>query len=103
MRWRLKKKFYTGFTNKDRTIYDPTIPIVEGCYNAELRREINAKASIMDKAALTEHAKKTLSGCRGDPPVVLTMKLRHGDFMVMHGAEMQKYFEVKFTHNTERL
>lgn len=51
-------------------------------------------ASTMTIPELTRKAKELLKGCPLSPPVVLKMKLRHGDIMGMHGVDLQKYYEV---------
>ena len=40
--------------------------------------------------------KKQRRGFPKTPPDLVKMKLRHGDIVIMHGAEMQKYFEVSY-------
>ena len=92
MNIRMKAKFYSGF-KKDRT-YDPNLPIIPGCFKADMRQKLNDKKDSMDNKKLTTLAKTLLKGCPTNPPVILKMKLRHGDFMSMHGASMQKYYEV---------
>ncbi len=94
MSWRMKSKYFSGFVNKTRNRYDPTIPILPGCFKPEKREELNAMASTMTPDELTRKAKELLKGCPLSPPVVLKMKLRHGDIMGMHGVDLQKYYEV---------
>ena len=90
----MKPKYFSGFVNRNRDRYDPTIPILPGCFKAEKRGELNAMASTMTPTELTKKAKELLKGCPLSPPVVLKMKLRHGDIMGMHGVDLQKYYEV---------
>lgn len=94
MSWRMKHKYYSGFVNRTRDRYDPTIPILPGCFRPSERAELNAMASTMTTSELTKKAKELLKGCPLSPPVVLKMKLRHGDIMGMHGVDLQKYYEV---------
>ena len=94
MSWRMKLKYFSGFVNRNRDRYDPTIPILPGCFKSAKRGELNAMASTMDPTELTKKAKELLKGCPLSPPVVLKMKLRHGDIMGMHGVDLQKYYEV---------
>ena len=74
---------------------------------ADERKQINAVANTMNKAELNEHARKVLipkdqkkeaqqktKTPNSEPPVLLDLKLRHGDIVVMHGSDIQKYFEV---------
>ena len=72
----------------------PRFQLVPGCFKPEIREELNAMASTMTTPELTNKAKELLKGCPMAPPVVLKMKLRHGDIMGMHGVDLQKYYEV---------
>ena len=90
----MKYKYFSGFANRNHDRYHPTIPILPGCFRPEKRRELNAMASTMTPIELTKQAKELLKGCPLSPPVVLKMKLRHGDIMGMHGVDLQKYYEV---------
>ena len=94
MSWRMKFNYYSGFVNRNRERYDPTIPILPGCFRAEKRAELNAMACTLISTELTKKAKELLKGCPLTPPVVLKMKLRHGDIVGMHGVDLQKYYEV---------
>jgi hypothetical protein len=58
-----------------------------------MRKAINQNADGTNQTKLDKTAKSALSGIK-KPLTFLKMKLRHGDFMVMHGADMQKYTEV---------
>lgn len=94
MSWRMKYQYFSGFVNKNRDRYHPTIPILPGCFRPEKRRELNGMASTMTPTELTQKAKELLKECPLSPPVVLKMKLRHGDIMGMHGVDLQKYHEI---------
>ena len=98
MNWRMKLKYYSGFINRTRDQYDPKIPILPGCFKPVVREGLNAMASTMTTTELTREAKILLKGCPLSPPVVLQMKLRHGDIMGMHGVDLQKYYEVSSHH-----
>ena len=97
----MKFKYYSGFVNRNRERYDPSIPILPGCFRFEKRIELNAMVGTMTPTELTQKAKELLKGCPLSPPVVLKMKLRHGDIMGMHGVDLQRYYEVSYhTHLT---
>lgn len=89
---RMKYKYYSGFTTKGS--YDPSLPVVPGCFAPEKRHELNGLKDKMSSEALTAKAKKLLKGCQRQPPDIIKMKLRHGDFVSMHGSPMQLYYEV---------
>ena len=98
MRWRLKMKFWCGFKDKAHKHYDPEQPILPGCRKPEVRRKLNKLAKTMSSAELDAAAQVALAFQKGEaktPPVVLELDLRHGDYMVMHGASMQTYYEVR--------
>ena len=91
--FRVKDKFFSGFKAAGHKNYDSALPVIGLCYKPEVRKAINQNANGMSQAKLDKVAKDALSGCKKSP-TFLKMKLRHGDFMVMHGADMQKYTEV---------
>ncbi len=91
---RMKAKYYFGITKSG--VYNPLAPVLPGCKGYAERVELNSLNGKISKEAF-EEAKKTL--CKnlrqvGSPPPLLTMYIKHGDMIVMHGAEMQKYYEV---------
>ena len=92
MRFRLKAKYYTGFS-KNKS-YHAEYPVLPTCYKPEVREELNKMAKRMSSEELTIKAKVLLKGHPTNCPVLLDLKLRHGDFMSMHGYQMQKYYEV---------
>ena len=92
---RLKPNFWCGTRDKAGKNYDPDQSVHPLCFQPETRRTLNAMAPNMNQVELKAKAKELLkdNGCKAQPPVILKMKLRHGDIMVMHGADMQKFFE----------
>ena len=97
MKWRLKMGFWCGFKDKARKHYDPVQPILPGCRKPEERRKLNELAKTASTATLDAAAQVALAFTKGEsktPPAVLELELRHGDYMVMHGAAMQVYYEV---------
>ena len=97
MKWRLKMKYWCGFKDKDRKHYEPDQPILRGCRKPEERGKLNKLAKTASAAELDAAAQVALAFGKGEsktPPVVLELDLRHGDYMVMHGASMQIYYEV---------
>ncbi|KAL8871310.1 MAG: hypothetical protein Q9174_002827 [Haloplaca sp. 1 TL-2023] len=93
MQIRMQKKFYVGSTGNNSNIYNPKQRIVEGCYNPDLRREMNANWSSWTQARKDEKFKELKQGAGTHAPVCLNTKLRHGDYIVMHGSALQKYYE----------
>lgn len=97
MRWRLKAKYWCGFRDKARKHYDPNQPVLRGCRKPEERCKLNELAKTASTEELDKAAQVALAFEKNEsktPPVVLELDLRHGDYMVMHGASMQVYYEV---------
>lgn len=90
---RMKAAYYSGKTKAGK--YDPLAPVLPGCKGYEERLQLNA---LYGKVAREEFeaAKARMYekiGRIGNPPILLTMQLNHGDMVVMHGEAMQKYYE----------
>ncbi|KAI9862185.1 MAG: hypothetical protein M1824_001566 [Vezdaea acicularis] len=101
MYFRMKPKSFTGF-NPSYSIYKPEWPLVTGCHNHAARSDLNARWSELSQAerkvaveALPRPGKRR----RAAGPVVLQMRLCHGDIMVMHGAGIQKHYEHAVAHS----
>lgn len=88
---RMKEKYYSakkhGFTK----------PVLRGCQMYDERIQINADrvnlspaAFIASKARFETEAQKGKNLC----PPLLSLQLNHGDMVVMHGHDIQKYYEV---------
>lgn len=102
---RMKEKYYSA-KSKDNKPYDPDAPIIQGCQLYQERLELNAlhKNGRSDKVLRAKEAdlqREAQKIGRHSPPVVLNMKLHHGDMVVMHGREIQKYFEVSQIENDQ--
>ena len=100
MTFRMKSKYHLP---KDLTPekYNPELPVQKGSQAWQLRTAANEhfKAGRM---AEYEAAKKELFNFlnkdsekkKKHAPTSLTLELRHGDMVVMHGVEIQKVWEV---------
>ena len=96
MKWRMKWKYYTGFMDNTCNKYDPSIPVLPGCNDPTERLRLKQLASTMSPEDLNKEARRILRGKKRNgahSPVVLTMLLCHGDMIIMHGSDMQKYYE----------
>lgn len=103
MRWRLKAKYWCGFKDKLRKHYDPNQPVLLGCRKPEERHKLNELAKTVSTEELNKAAQVALAFANNEsktPPMVLELDLRHGDYMVMHGASMQVYYEVSILEKT---
>ena len=112
MTLRMKSRYYTGLTGGGT--YSPSDPVLPGCRLEGKRKKLNslygqisseafdAEVEKMYKEAKNEVKKGARKGVEdgdendsGINPTLLSMMLEHGDIVVMHGAEMQKYYEVR--------
>ncbi|KAL6718824.1 hypothetical protein ACLMJK_003058 [Lecanora helva] len=93
MKIRMKYKYYSGFGKNKQ--YHPEFPVLPGCWMPEERHKLNNLAKLLSPEKLSEQARKVLNFMKipRNCPSLLDLKLRHGDFMSMHGAMMQKYYE----------
>ena len=97
---RMKERYYSAKKIK-LDPYDPNAPVIEGCQFYKERLELNKKVKNGCSDRVRQDLEKKLrrkaeKHGRSNAPVILNMKLRHGDMVVMHGSEMQKYFEVSW-------
>lgn len=93
MSWRMKKTPYWGISKGGVLRLDEQP--VEGCQHYEERKKLFLKGDEMPASERKALEQKVLdSQSQRNAPVALTLTLRHGDIMVMHGADIQKYYEV---------
>jgi len=100
MTWRLKKKYYQPKHMQMKNIgkYDAILPVFKGSKFWKERDNFNKVASTLDtedykiqKENLYKAYKAKIS-VNSSP--VITLTLRHGDYMIMNGDQIQKYYEV---------
>lgn len=97
MDFRIKAKHWTvkGLTAQN---YDPDLWVLPGSQAWKLRAAANDlyKAGRMDEyeAAKAEVFSSLKKDKRKNGATVLTLELRHGDMVVMHGEQIQKVYEV---------
>ncbi|KAI9812295.1 MAG: hypothetical protein M1827_004744 [Pycnora praestabilis] len=98
MKIRMKGKYYTGLSNGGTYLDEPPL---EGSLNYQARKKAHGSLdSIVNGAARKERAEgirnqlklSNKKGKAGGPDVV-SMYLRHGDIVIMHGEKIQKYYE----------
>ncbi len=99
MHLRFKGKYHFA---KKLSKYDPTVPIYEGFEEYKARLALKAVYDKGDMEVYKQAEQRFLkmledkkpSRERKTPPDILTLNLKHGDFVVMSGEELQKYTEV---------
>lgn len=94
---RMKDKYYNGFSASKKLVADD--PILAGCAKYEDKKalERHLQNAQIDQAEYDKQRAALASGIkRRECPPMCVMELNHGDLVVMHGALLQKYFEVWF-------
>ena len=94
MKIRMKEKYYRGFSAlRIPTKGDPVLP---GCHMYEERAALaeRYRDGEIDKDEHDSQLLKTVPRANGNPPTTIEMQLHHGDLVVMHGENLQKYYEV---------
>lgn len=91
---RMKKRYWKPVY---RGQFDPRKEvIIPGCAQYEQRRQLRQKydAGKMSLAQYEKQRQRIFSGIRGNEcPVIVRMELNHGDMVVMHGSDLQMYYE----------
>lgn len=110
---RMKGKFYYCLKNLTPTNYDPMAEVERGTHlykerlkltklfmkarqqeeDGEEQHEESYQAYQVAKAALFDQLKKDKN--KKSAPTILTMELKHGDIVVMHGHDLQARYEVR--------
>ncbi|KAF3897440.1 Oxoglutarate/iron-dependent dioxygenase [Trichophyton interdigitale] len=93
---RMKDEYYNGFRKRDGKdkVYLQHDPVLPGCANEEARAELSRKFNAKEITAEQYlAARQALPTSRREAPPICTMALNHGDLAVMHGPDLQKYYE----------
>lgn len=104
MTWRLKKKYYLPEHMKMKNIdtYDPSKPVRKGSKFFKQREALNILHGIISVQAFNAEKLKLYTAYKKSISVncspVITMNLKHGDYMIMDGDLIQKYYEVILNH-----
>ncbi|KAI9802588.1 MAG: hypothetical protein M1833_001662 [Piccolia ochrophora] len=97
MHLRLKQKHFLGMTKAN--VLETKNEPVPGCLLYEERKALfDARKNLSEEQLnlRVENLKARLKmefKSRRNAPIALSMQLKHGDIVIMHGAEMQKYYE----------
>jgi alkylated DNA repair dioxygenase AlkB len=102
MRIRMKTRHYNGSSTAG--IYDDACPL-PGCQQFDARAALQPSLDALKasdpkayRARLKQIPKELKLKTSGNAKDVLRMELGHGDVVVMHGAEIQKYYEHAVEH-----
>ncbi|KAH4176862.1 hypothetical protein HBH43_044800 [Parastagonospora nodorum] len=103
MRIRMKARHYHGVSSA-AGLYDEAPPI-PGCSQYEARLALQPELDALKlsdpkayRVRLKEMPKQLALKHSGNAKDVLKMELGHGDIVVMHGADVQKYYEHSVEH-----
>lgn len=100
MTWRLKKEHYQPKHMQPKNIdtYNATMPVFKGSKFWKERGDFNEKASTLNAADYRIEKQKLYKAYKANRSVnsspLITITLRHGDYMIMNGDQIQKYYEV---------
>ena len=112
MNFRLKSKHWM-FKERVATNYNPQQPVLPGSQAWKIRLAVNElyhAGQMLEyedaKAQLFKSLKGKGETSKKNGVAVLSLELRHGDMVVMHGEDIQKHYEVcahvyhLFVHNS---
>jgi hypothetical protein len=95
MKIRLKDEYFRGCRSRaDKPLADDTV--LPGCYKFEEREELKAQRQREELSAEEYDGyrmKLAKEVTRKESEALITMDLHHGDLVVMHGTQLQKYYE----------
>lgn len=96
MHIRMKERYFRGYKtgNVSGVHFDPDVEILPGSAHENKRREL--AASTMSAEEKNQEMQGLVSSKKPIHGDILRMAFNHGDIIIMHGAEVQKYFEVKW-------
>lgn len=95
---RMKTKYFTGLRQTAMGVHllkdDPVLP---GCHLYDSRKALKAQydQGILTAFQYDEERQKILKSISDAYPAI-KMELHHGHMVVMHGQNLQKYYEVSF-------
>ena len=105
---RMKAKYYFCCRNQTPETYDFLAEVVKGTYQWKERLQLtalfkqvqkqgdrSAAVQAFEKAKAAFFAQLKKENNKKTAPAILTMLLKHGDILGMHGSDLQRRFEVK--------
>jgi hypothetical protein len=100
MKIRMKKAWFDGYRQTGKPIKDD--PVLSGCKHEEERSVLKEKykagelseTEYYDARTTLFGSKSTKIGRKVHAPAIINMTLEHGDMVVMHGRDIQNYYEV---------
>jgi hypothetical protein len=97
---RMKATYFYGKTKAGKLLADD--PVLPGCFEYEKRKELKELRGTISDVEYQKRRETLFSNIKfkkgANTVEVLNMRLKHGDMVVMHGADIQKYYEVSVSH-----
>lgn len=98
---RMKYKYFNGSTRRAEPRQIGTLlqndPVLKDCMFEGERRTLKEEfdAGEISQSDYDDSRRALAMGRKGrEAPVTIKMELNHGDLVVMHGEDLQKYYEV---------
>lgn len=91
---RMKYKYFNGLSKAKVVLNDD--PVLEHCRFEKERQELKEqfKTGAISKETYDTLRKEVLKGSKAqEAPPIIKIELHHGDLLVMHGEDLQKYYE----------
>jgi hypothetical protein len=94
---RMKHTYYYGKSKNGNILADD--PVLPGCLHYGERLKLKDLRGTLNEQDFKERQAQVYGRIPGSDKhaVCTTLSVKHGDMVVMHGAEMQKYYEVSST------
>ncbi len=97
MTFRMKKVHYTGCNRGG--LYRESVRPVPGCRLYKQRLEYYEAGDSMTSKQRAAQNRKFEKEKNQNAPAAITLTLKHGDILIMHGAPIQTYYEVSMIPN----
>ena len=98
---RMKYKYFNGVTRKAEPSQIGTLlqddPVLKDCMFADKRRTLKEEfnSSEISRSEYDDSRRALVMGRKvKEASATIKMELHHGDLVVMHGEDLQKYYEV---------
>ncbi|PWY91529.1 hypothetical protein BO94DRAFT_573950 [Aspergillus sclerotioniger CBS 115572] len=91
---RMKYKYYHGYSKSKKVLSED--PVLEGCEDYARRQDLKSQLTDGSINQTTDDELRSgplTKGRGGEASPCIKMELNHGDLVVMHGKDLQKYYE----------
>ena len=97
MQVRMKRRYYYGCKGENQ--YDHEAEVIPCSFAYEERKKLREAYGKVSDDVYQRQFEKIMRRIpkKGSAPSCLKMELGHGDMIVMHGEDMQKFYEVSIS------